>query len=166
MLPKLVAIVGKSNSGKTTVITRLLPLFCKSGLKVGSIKHTHHQVELDKQGKDSWKHRSAGSSRVLLLTGSNLALFSEITSEPTLKELAETYFSDLDIVLSEGFKNEDCLKLEVYRTANEKSPLYLDPDYQIHALISDFTPELAIPVFGLNDIKEIFNWICRKLNIN
>jgi len=165
MSPKLVAIVGKSNSGKTTLITRLLPLFAQSGLKVGTIKHTHHQVELDRQGKDSWKHRLAGSSRVLLLTGSNLALFSNIDSEPTLKELAGTYFSDLDIVVSEGFKNEDCLKLEIYRTSNGKTPLYCDPAYQIHALISDSFPDVSIPTFGLDDIQEIYIWICQKLDI-
>jgi molybdopterin-guanine dinucleotide biosynthesis adapter protein len=166
MPPKLVAIVGKSNSGKTTLITRLLPLFSQSGLKVGSIKHTHHQVELDKPGKDSWKHRSAGSSRVLLITGSNLALFSKVDSDPTLKELAELYFSDLDLVVSEGFKNEDCLKLEIFRSSNNKSPLYLDPNYQIQAVICDSPPKVSIPVFGLDDIQEIYVWICRKLNIS
>ena len=165
MPTKLVAIVGKSNSGKTTLITRLLPLFTQSGLNVGTIKHTHHQVELDRKGKDSWKHREAGSSRVLLLTDANLALFSKMDSMPKLKELAGTYFSDLDIVVSEGFKNEDCLKLEIYRMSNGKTPLYQDPDYQIHALISDSVPDVSIPTFGLDDIQEIFTWICEKLDI-
>jgi len=166
MSPKLIAIVGKSNSGKTTLITRLIPLFCEIGLKVGTIKHTHHHVELDKPGKDSWKHRRAGSQRVLMLTGSNMAMFADLKSEPTLMELASTYFSDLDIIISEGFKNEDCLKIEVFRAANEKSPLYLEPEYQIQALITDQPLDAPIPVFGMDDIKEIFQWICRKLKVS
>lgn len=166
MPPKLVAIIGKSNSGKTTLITRLIPLFRQKGLRIGTIKHTHHQVEFDKPGKDSWKHRSAGSSKVLLLTESKMALFSELKSKPTLKDLVNAYFLNMDIVLSEGFKNEDCLKIEIHRSANGKSPLYLNSKYQIHAIISDQTPAIALPYFKLDAIDQIHKWICQKLSIN
>ncbi|PCI29440.1 MAG: molybdopterin-guanine dinucleotide biosynthesis protein B [SAR324 cluster bacterium] len=165
MQPKLLSFVGRSNSGKTTFITKILPLFCQRGLKVGSIKNTHHQVKFDKPGKDSYRHREAGSSQVLLLTEDRFAIFGERPEQHSLHQLAAKWFDDFDLVLSEGFKNEDSFKIEISREANQKKPLYTNPAYQIQALISDRTAEISIPHFDLNDVNGVFEWICGQLEL-
>ncbi len=165
MTPKLVSLVGRSNSGKTTLITRLIALFSQLGLNVGTIKNTHHQVEFDHPGKDSWKHQQAGSSQVLLISNSKLALYSDVNPEQSLSETVERWFPDFDIVISEGFKNEDCLKIEVFRQANRKTPLYLDPAYDIQAIVCDTPPDVPLPHFHPDDIRGIHEWICDKLQL-
>ncbi len=163
---KVISIVGRSGSGKTTLITKLIPYFTELGLKVGSIKHTHHNVTFDKPGKDSWKHREAGSSQVLLVTGKKMALFSDLPESFTLNQMAERWFSEFDVVISEGFKNENCFKIEVSRESNNKEPLYLTPSYQIQALICDFPKQSEkIPIFPLHEPRLLFNWIVKELDI-
>ncbi|MCP4753361.1 MAG: molybdopterin-guanine dinucleotide biosynthesis protein B [Proteobacteria bacterium] len=165
MSPKLISFVGRSDSGKTTLLTRLIPLFSELGLKTGTVKHTHHQVEFDQPGKDSWKHRQAGSSRVLLLNDAKLALFADLAAQPSLREIANEWFADFDLVVSEGYKNEECLKIEVYRQANRKPPLYPNPAFDIQALVSDASPSIPLPHFGLDDAQGVFQWICRQLKL-
>ncbi len=164
-LPNILAIVGKSNSGKTTFITNLIPLFCRENLKIGTIKHTHHDLTFDQPGKDSWKHKQAGSSQVMVISSSSMAVYSDYSSERTLKDTAEDWFSGFDLVVSEGFKYENCLRIEVYRKANNKDPLYLDPDNKISALVSDTPPLISsIPHFDINDFNGVFQWVCKKFN--
>lgn len=165
MEPKLISFVGRSNSGKTTLITSLIPLFCQLGLNVGTIKHTHHQVEFDKPDKDSGKHKRAGSSQVLLLSNSKMALFSELKTQPSLLEAVAKWFPDFDLIISEGFKREGNFKIEVYRQSNNKTPLYLDPSFDIKALVSDFPLRIPLPYFHLNNVQGIYDWICQQLQI-
>ena len=133
MNPLYFSIVGRSGSGKTSLITRLLPLFVDLGLKVGTIKHTHHDVKLDKQGKDSWKHNQAGSSQVLLITNNKMALYTDFDPETSLAEICQRWFQDFDLVISEGFKNQDGLKVEITRKENNRTPLFSDPLYLFRA---------------------------------
>ena len=164
-MTKLISIIGRSNSGKTTIITRLIPLFCNSGIKVGTIKNTHHSVEFDQPGKDSFKHKMAGSEQVMLLSGDSFAIYGENEKKLNLKQLVSTYFKGFDLVISEGFKNEMCLKIEVNRSANKKTPLYLNPVYEVQAVISDEEPKLDIKHFYLDEIEDIYNWIKTSLHI-
>jgi molybdopterin-guanine dinucleotide biosynthesis adapter protein len=165
MKPKLFSIVGRSNSGKTTLITRLIPFFVRHGLKVGTIKHTHHPVLLDQPGKDSWKHANAGSARVLLLSAGQMALFGEADDATRLLDISQRWFSGYDLVISEGFKNEDCLKIEITRKANGKPPLYLDPTYRIQAVVSDYPIATDLPVFGLDEPEPILQWLIATLEL-
>ncbi len=164
-LPKLVSFVGRSNSGKTTLLTKLIPLFKQLGFSVGMIKNTHHDVEFDKPGKDSWKYAQSGSDRILVSSGKKIAIFSQSDEKTTLYQLAERWFSDVDLVISEGFKNEDCFKIEVIRAANQKTPLFDNPKYQIDGIVSDINLKTSLPSFGFGDLDKIVHWICTSLEL-
>lgn len=163
--PKLISFVGRSNSGKTTLLTKLIPKFIQLGLKVGTIKNTHHKVEFDKPGKDSWKYAQSGSQRVLVSSGKKLAVFIEQEEEVPLKKLAEDWFFGMDLVISEGFKNEDCFKIEVIRSENNKSPLFVESSYAINAIISDIPQNTNLPYFNFNELDKLVSWICKQLKL-
>lgn len=124
---KVFGLAGYSGAGKTTLIERLLPLFTARGIRVSLIKHTHHDFDLDKPGKDSWRHRQAGAVQVLLTCSQRWVLLHELRGhpEPTLDEQLER-LAPCDLVLVEGFKQTPIDKLEVYRPENGKP--YLWPD--------------------------------------
>ena len=164
--PPLVCFVGRSGSGKTTLLTRLIPKFKELGLTVGTIKNTHHDVEFDKPGKDSWQYSQSGSDRVLVSSGKKLAVFSESESVQPLQKLVSQWFSGFDLVISEGFKNEDCFKIEVCRKANDKSPLHEDPTYHINAVVGDIPPRTSIPFFDFSELDALIRWICEALQLD
>ncbi len=110
----IVLIVGKSKSGKTTLIEKLIPELNSRGLRVGTVKHAHHGFEIDHTGKDSFRHREAGAEIVALSSKDKVAIQMNIQKEMPLNEIIQTYFpDDLDLVLVEGYKNEGGLKIEV-----------------------------------------------------
>ncbi len=163
--PKLVSFVGRSNSGKTTLLTKIIPLLKKQGLSIGTIKNTHHDVEFDVPGKDSWKYRDSGSDRTLVSSGKKIAIFAESNYQSSLNELAATWFDDMDLVISEGFKNEKCLKIEVVRSANNKSPLYQESIFEIDAIVTDIALDTTLPTFHFDELDSIVNWICKTLSL-
>ena len=122
---KVFGIAGYSGSGKTTLLEKLIPQLTARGLKVSVIKHAHHGFDIDKPGKDSYRHREAGATEVLLSCGDRWALMHERRDEvePSLNELIG-HLSPCDLVLIEGFKQEPVPKLEVYRPENGKPPLF------------------------------------------
>ena len=153
---KVLGIVGWSGSGKTTLLTRLIPLLVSRGLKVATLKHAHHAFDVDQPGKDSYEHRKAGASEVIVSSARRWVQMHEIGEGPeaTLPELLGR-LSPCDLVLVEGFKSERHPKLEVYRAALGKSPLHpVDP--HILAVASDQAlPGLSVPVVDLNDITAV-----------
>ena len=161
MPARLAAFVGRSGSGKTTFLVRLIPLFATRGLRVGSIKQTHHQVILDQPGKDSFRHRQAGAERAVILKDDELALFAARPRDWGLAEIAANLFPDFDWVLAEGFKKDPVPKVEIHRLATGQAPLYLDPSFQIQALVSDQPPTIDIPHFGLDQVEEVSEWMLR-----
>ncbi|MDP5291344.1 molybdopterin-guanine dinucleotide biosynthesis protein B [Oceanimonas sp. CHS3-5] len=143
----LLGIAGYSGSGKTTLLTALLPLLRARGLRLGVIKHTHHDVEQDTPGKDSYELRHAGSSQTLLAgpKRSILTLEYDAPGEPSLSaSLALLNTQDLDLVLVEGFRDQPLAKLEVHRPAHGK-PLLSATDSHVLAVATD-APGLAAPV--------------------
>lgn len=160
---KVFGIAGYSGSGKTTLIEKLIPALKAHGLSVSVIKHAHHGFDIDRPGKDSYRQRAAGASEVLLSCNARWALMHELREEPepTLQALLQR-LSPCDLVLVEGFKQEPVPKLEVFRSANGKPPLYPErPD--IVALASDDAPATDLPVFALDDAaamaRFILNWL-------
>lgn len=162
---KVFGIAGYSGSGKTTLLEKLIPQFTARGLKVSVIKHAHHGFDIDRPGKDSYRHRAAGASEVLLSCNDRWALMSERlgAAEVTLDELL-AHLSPCDLVLIEGFKQEPVPKLEVYRPENGKPPLFPErPD--IVAVATDADIVTAVPRLPLNDIGAIADFVMNFLQL-
>ena len=156
---KVFGIAGFSGSGKTTLIEKLIPAIRARGLRVSVIKHAHHGFDLDRPGKDSWRHREAGASEVLMLSGQRWVLMHELrgAAEPTLAaQLA--ILSPCDLVLIEGFKAAPVPKVEVFRPANGKPPLWPDNPHVV-AVATDAAVDTPLPVLDVNDASAIADFI-------
>ncbi|WP_135080484.1 molybdopterin-guanine dinucleotide biosynthesis protein B [Terasakiella sp. SH-1] len=163
---KVFGIVGKSGSGKTTLLEKLIPAIKQQGISVSTIKHTHHQFDMDKPGKDSYRQREAGASEVLLASSSRWALLHELRNEkePEVEELLP-HMTKVDLVLVEGFKFHDHPKLEVHRPAHGREPLW-PGDEGILAIASD--EKLACDgrvLIDLNDAEAIADFIIEHLQL-
>jgi len=153
---RIIGLAGWSGSGKTTLITRLVPCLIARGLHVSTLKHAHHGFDLDQPGKDSFMHRAAGASEVVVSSAKRFAILHELRDEVewTLPALV-TKMSPVDLVLVEGFKRDPFPKIEIYRAANGK-PLIHPDDPHIVAVASDIAlPQARVPVVGLDDIDAI-----------
>ncbi|MBW2109445.1 MAG: molybdopterin-guanine dinucleotide biosynthesis protein B [Deltaproteobacteria bacterium] len=150
--PPVVSIVGKSDSGKTSFLERLVPELTARGYRVGTIKHDVHGFEIDHEGKDSWRHKQAGASTVVISSPAKVAVVKDVDREKTIDELSRAYFESVDIILTEGYKKEDQPKIEVFRSAVHRAPLCQDDDRLI-AMVSDTHPGCEAPCFGLDDVS-------------
>jgi molybdopterin-guanine dinucleotide biosynthesis protein B len=152
---RLFGIVGWSGQGKTTLLVELVALMTARGLKVSTIKHAHHAFDLDKPGKDSWRHREAGAEEVLVASGTRWALMHELrgAGEPALAELLAK-LSPVDLVVIEGYKAGPHRRIEVHRAANGK-PLLFPDDPGIVGLVTDGDVDTALPRVHLDDIPAI-----------
>lgn len=159
-LPRVMGIVGSSGSGKTRLITRVIPVLIARGLKVATIKHAHHDFDIDVPGKDSYEHRKAGAFEVILSSARRWVHLHENgeEGEAPLEQLLQR-LSPCDLVLIEGFKGGAHAKLEVYRPRLGKAPRYpVDP--QILAVASDEPlAALPLPALDLDDLARIANFI-------
>ena len=158
---KTFGFAGWSGSGKTTLIEHLIPLFVQAGLKVSLIKHAHHQFDVDVPGKDSYRHRQAGSQEVLVSSSKRWVLMHELRgeAEPTLPEQIAR-ISPCYRLLVEVYKQYQLPKLEVFRAANGKTLLH-PQDPHIVAVASDVPVDTALPTFDLNDHAAIAAFILR-----
>ena len=153
---RIIGLAGWSGSGKTTLITRLVPCLIARGLRVSTLKHAHHGFDLDQPGKDSFMHRAAGASEVVVSSAKRFAILHELRDEPewSLPALVKK-MSPVDLVLVEGFKRDPFPKIEIHRAANGK-PLIHPDDPHIVAIASDAAlPQGCVPVVGLDDIDAI-----------
>ena len=156
---------GYSGSGKTTLLERLIPFFTGQGLSLALIKHAHHDFDIDQAGKDSYRHRQAGATEVLVSSNQRWALMHELrgAEEPSLQaHLAR--LSPCDLVLVEGFKREPIPKLEVHRQANAK-PLLFTHDPNIVAVASDVLLDTSLPYFDLGAIDRIGLFILKTTGL-
>ncbi len=157
---KVLGIVGWSGSGKTSLLVEVLPILNEHGLKVSTMKHAHHRFDVDKPGKDSFRHREAGASEVLVVTSSRWVLMHESREEPepSIESLIER-MTPVDLLLIEGFKTHHHPKLEIHRDSEGK-PLLCPEDPEIVAVASDIPlPGLKIPRLDLNDPVAIADFI-------
>jgi molybdopterin-guanine dinucleotide biosynthesis protein B len=149
-------LAGWSGAGKTMLLEKLLAHCVADGLTVAVIKQTHHAVDLDQPGKDSWRHRQAGATQVIVASERRWALLNEAPAPP-LDELVGK-LSPCDLVWVEGYKHAPIAKLEVHRAANGKDWLY-PHDPAIVALACDSATDSALPQFDLNDAAAIYLFI-------
>jgi len=152
---KVFGFAGWSGSGKTTLIEQLIPRFVLQGMSVSLIKHAHHQFDIDRPGKDSYRHRHAGCTEVMVTSDVRWALMHELRgeSEHTLEQQIER-MAPVDLLLVEGWKSQPLPKLEVYREANGK-PLLFPGDGHIVAIASDVPVETKLPRFEIGDYDGI-----------
>src|SRR3569833_2531135 len=154
---KVIGLAGWSGAGKTTVLTRAIPLLLQQGLRLSVIKHAHHSFDVDVPGKDSWLHRQAGAEEVLVSSGSSWALMHELRGgqEPTLPELLAR-MSPVDHVVVESYKTDPHRKIEAYRSGNGK-PFLFPIDPAIVGSASDVQVDTKLPAVHLDDIAGIAN---------
>lgn len=148
-MPPVISIVGKSGSGKTTLLEKLLPELKRRGLRVGTIKHTSHGFNMDREGKDSARHKAAGADGVIVAARDRIAMVRDVESDSI--DALLPYLSDMDLVVTEGYKSGDRPKIEIYRKASEKTPLYDGVRTDIIALVTDADLEVSVPKFGLDE---------------
>jgi molybdopterin-guanine dinucleotide biosynthesis protein MobB len=158
-------VVGYKNTGKTGLMERLVTEITGRGLQVSTIKHAHHTFDVDHAGKDSFRHRTAGASQVLLSSGARWALMSELrgADEPPLAALL-TRLDPVDLVLIEGYKSDEHPKLETHR-ADTKNTLLAYNDPSILAVATDCALDVTQPQFDLNDTGAIADFIMAQVNL-
>lgn len=156
---KIITITGRSGSGKTTLIERLAREYVAEGRKVSVIKSMRHDFEVDREGKDTHRYRSAGVHSALITNGKKIALMADITDNETPLTLAEKYFRDHDIVIVEGFKEGGTRKVEVIGDS-EETPLF-ETDSNIVMVVSDRDFSTKLPLFKRDDVKKIREYIDR-----
>lgn len=155
-MPQIICIVGRSQSGKTTLIEKLIPILKGRGYKIGTIKHSHHIFDFDKTGKDSWRHKDAGAETVIIASPGKIGMIKD-DDQGTLDGLQQ-FFNDLDLVITEGYKKENKPKIEVARAARHAGVL-LEADRNLVAVVSDMDLKLKVPAFGLDDIDRLADFI-------
>jgi molybdopterin-guanine dinucleotide biosynthesis protein B len=160
---RIIGLAGWSGSGKTTLITKLIPCLIARGLRVSTLKHAHHGFDLDQPGKDSFMHRVAGATEVIVSSARRFAILHELRDEPewNLGALVAK-MSAVDLVMVEGFKRDAFPKIEIHRAENGK-PLIHPDDPHIVAIASDTPlPHVTVPVVDLDDIDAISDLVLAK----
>jgi len=154
----IVSITGLSGTGKTTLIEKMIPELNRRGYRVGTIKHNHHGFEIDREGKDSWRHRKAGARVTVLASPGKVAVMEDVDGDLSIAELAARYIRDVDIIISEGFKGNPHPKIEVFRATLKQEPLCSRQDGLI-AMASDVPLDRGVPCLDINDIKGLTDLI-------
>ena len=155
---RIIGLAGWSGSGKTTLVTKVIPVLVKRGLKVATIKHAHHEFDIDQPGKDSWLHRQAGASEVAIVSSRRWAIVHELGDEPEPPLSAMlAKLSPVDLVIIEGFKRHPHPKLEVYRAVVGKPLLHPDDDCIVAVATDAPLPAAQVPVLMLDDIEGVAN---------
>ncbi len=161
MIP-VISVVGKSDSGKTGFIEAIIPLLSKEGLKVATIKHDVHGFDIDKPGKDTWRHKQSGADMVLISSPDKIAIIRDVEEEYNLDQLRSQFVSDIDLILTEGYKREDKPKIETYRPKMHDSTLCDPEEDNLIATVINSENSEGVASFAEEDLKEIVDLICNK----
>lgn len=158
----IISIVGKSDSGKTTLIEKLIPELVKRGCRVATIKHNKHGFDIDHEGKDSWRHKKAGACATVIACPTQVALIEDIGRDYTLGEIRDNYIKGADVILAEGYKGNPFPKIEVFRSGLKRELLCGKED-NLLAVASDVRLDIGVPCFDINDIQRIADLIENQL---
>jgi len=160
--PVVLSFVGHSNSGKTGLITEIIPKIKKRGISVGVIKHSCSKLSIDQKGKDSFRHFEAGADPVMVCTDQHMAFFSKRQPDIGLKQITKQFFYDKALVLTEGFKKENFPKIEIFRAETGEPPLCLN-NSSIIAIVTDDHQQWHLPQFHRNNLDELIDFILQKV---
>jgi molybdopterin-guanine dinucleotide biosynthesis adapter protein len=150
----IVSIVGKSNSGKTTLIEKMIRELIRRGWRVGTIKHNMHGFEIDHEGKDSWRHKRAGARTTVIASPHQVAVVEDVDRDYDIGELRDRYIRDVDIVLVEGYKKNPYPKIEVYRSSLKRALLCSTED-NLMAVASDVIIDAGVPCVDIDDVPRL-----------
>jgi molybdopterin-guanine dinucleotide biosynthesis protein B len=163
---KAIGFIGYSNTGKTTLIERLIPLFRARGLAVSAIKNAHHGFDMDRPGKDSFRYREAGAGQVLIATGERWALLTETPTRAAALDELLALLALCDLVIVEGFKSEGQIpRIEVRRSTNTEPPIF-PHDPNVIAVAADHPVDTTLPRLDLNDPAKIAVFILERLQLS
>ena len=157
MIP-IISIVGKSDSGKTTLIEKLVPELNSRGYRIATVKHDIHGFEVDREGKDSWRHKQAGAHTVVISSPNKVALIRDVEKDLSLEEIREKLIQDVDLIISEGYKKDVQPKIEVFRKEKHKELLCTEDDNFV-AIVSSQKFDVGVPCFDLEDMKGVADFI-------
>ena len=156
-----ICFVGSSNSGKTTLTEKVIGLLATRGYDVATVKHTHKNISMDAEGKDSWRHKAAGAKTIVLASPSQFAVVSDRGGELSIDDVLKRFVSKADILIVEGFKRDSYPKIEVSRNGIGNDLRCLN-DPSIIAVASDKLLNLTIPAFDINDAEGITGFIEKR----
>jgi molybdopterin-guanine dinucleotide biosynthesis protein B len=159
-LPPIVSVVGKSGSGKTVFLEKLITVLKSRHLRIGIIKHDPHGFDIDQPGKDSWRHAQAGSDVVVLSSPAKLAMIRRLDGEMTLDHIVNAFLPDVDLVITEGYKRGPKKKIEVSR--RERGRELVSPPEDLVAIVTDQSFDLAVPQFGLDEMERVADFITQR----
>ena len=149
----IVCFVGRSNSGKTTFIERVIPELVRAGYKVATVKHAGHGFDLDTEGKDSWRHKQAGASSVVILSKGSIAMFADVSDQMNVEEVRSRFLDgSYDLIIAEGWKHEGYPKIVIIRDQVDEIPISSEG---LLAVVSDKPIDGHVPLFDLNDVPGV-----------
>lgn len=160
MPPPVISIISKKNTGKTTLLEKLIPELKRRGYRVGIVKHDIHGFEIDHEGRDTWRHKQAGASTVAISCPWKLSLIKDVDQEAGLDAIVARYFDDMDIVLTEGYKQAGKPQIEVFRRQAHARPLHTrEENGTLVAVMTDTPLELGVLCLDINDIRALADLI-------
>jgi molybdopterin-guanine dinucleotide biosynthesis protein B len=160
-MPPVLAFIGKPNCGKTTLIEKLIPALVDRGIRVGTIKHHHGDIQMDIPGKDTWRHKQAGAQAVLLSSPTGIGFVQDVAEDTPVEILAGRYFQNIDLILVEGYKWSTLPKIEIFRSSIYDEPIQ-DPGENLIATVSDVKIRSNLPWFKPENIDELVLFILKK----
>jgi len=161
--PVLVSVVGFSGAGKTTLLEKLIREFADRGYRVGTIKHDVHGFEMDKPGKDSWRHKQAGAVATIVSSPRRVGMVMDVDHDHHPDDL-KRFLGDVDIIFTEGYKQGDAPKIEIFRRGRREEALCKNDEHLI-ALVTDTGFDPGVPRFSLNDVKGLADFLINRFDL-
>ena len=159
-MPPVVCLVSKKDSGKTTLLEKLIPELSRRGYRLGTVKHDAHGFDIDHEGKDSWRHKQAGAATVVISSPRKIAMVRDLDEEMRLKDIVERFFEDRDLVIAEGYKQSDTPKIELFRSTAHRSPWHTKGSSpHLIAVVSDIAVDLGVPCLSIDDVRAVADFI-------
>ncbi len=158
MIPPVVSLVGRPDCGKTTLLEKLIPELSGRGYRIGTVKHHVHEFDMDKPGKDTWRHKKAGAHTVVLSSPSGIGIIRDTDHDCGLDELAARYFGEVDLLIAEGYKQAQFPKIEVFRREAQPEPL-AERDHTWIGFVGDPAEARGLPCFAADQVAAIADFL-------